>query len=182
LTVRERLGYAFYVERRGIVRVALALGLFGAGVGVALAGGTGSASVGDYTTTSTKPGKGCGDKNHFHERRFECKVVTFAAGTKEGNAGTTPVDFTVVLSDVPLTQVTVDFKTLGGTATPKVDFVPTGGTLTFLPGVVSQKVTVQVLGDTTVEPNETFYLKLSNPSANAYIGTSQVAGTIANDD
>ena len=27
------------------------------------------------TSTATKPGKGCGDKNHLHDRRFECKVT-----------------------------------------------------------------------------------------------------------
>src|SRR5437667_8113849 len=33
------------------------------------------------TPTTTKPGKGCGDKNHLHERRFECnvKIADFAA-------------------------------------------------------------------------------------------------------
>src|SRR2546423_15471543 len=37
------------------------------------------------TPTSTKPGKGCGDKNHLHERRFEGKVVIFHVSGKQGN-------------------------------------------------------------------------------------------------
>src|ERR1051326_5551014 len=36
------------------------------------------------TPTNTKPGKGCGDKNHLHERRFECKVVISGTSAKEG--------------------------------------------------------------------------------------------------
>jgi len=41
---------------------------------------------------------------------------------------------------------------------------------------------VPVAGDTTREANETFYVNLSNPSPNAYLGDSQGLGTITNDD
>jgi len=39
-----------------------------------------------------------------------------------------------------------------------------------------------VIGDKVKEPNETFYVNLSNPSPNAYLGVSQGVGTIQNDD
>jgi hypothetical protein len=52
----------------------------------------------------------------------------------------------------------------------------------FAPGVRSQTVTVPVVGDTTPEKDETLYIKLSNPSPNAYLGNAQATGTIVNDD
>ncbi len=54
--------------------------------------------------------------------------------------------------------------------------------LTFAAGEASKTIAVKVAGDTTVEPNETFRLTLSNPSG-ATLGTSVVAvATISNDD
>src|SRR2546423_5368324 len=50
---------------------------------------TTSTSTSTTTPTETRPGKGCGDKNHLHERRFECKVAVSDASGKEGDSGTT---------------------------------------------------------------------------------------------
>jgi Calx-beta domain len=134
------------------------------------------------TPTSTKPGKGCGDKNHLHDRRFECKVTISSVSKKEGNSGLTPFAFTVSVSGSPLSTVTVDWATGGGTASPVLDYVPANGTVTFPPGVTTKTVTIQVVGDTFPEPNETFFVNLSNPSPNAYILTTPGIGTILNDD
>jgi hypothetical protein len=41
---------------------------------------------------------------------------------------------------------------------------------------------VRVLGDNVRELNETFWIHLTNPSANAYIGQAWGLGTILNDD
>jgi hypothetical protein len=41
---------------------------------------------------------------------------------------------------------------------------------------------VYVNGDRAKETNETFNVKLSNPSPNAYLSTTQVTGAILNDD
>jgi Calx-beta domain len=134
------------------------------------------------TPTVTKPGKGCGDKNHLHERRFECKVALSDVSKKEGNSGTTAFVFSVTVSGVPLSTVTVDYGTANGTATADSDYVSTSGTLSFAPGVTTKTVTVSVVGNTLREANKTFYVNLSNPSANAYLGDAQGLGTIANDD
>src|SRR5207245_2757578 len=56
------------------------------------------------------------------------------------------------------------------------------GKLTFRPGQTSQKITVSVLGDRKVEPDETFFVNLSGASSNALIVDSQGVGTILNDD
>jgi hypothetical protein len=134
------------------------------------------------TPTSTKPGKGCGDKNHLHDRRFECKVSISDVSKKEGNSGTTSFAFVVSVSGSPLSTVTVDWATGGGTAPAVADYVPANGTVSFPPGVSTKTVTIQVVGNTIPEPNETFFVNLSNPSPNAYIGDGQGVGTILNDD
>jgi hypothetical protein len=99
----------------------------------------------------------------------------------EGNSGTTPFTFTVTLSAASASTVSVDFATADGTATSPSDYAATSGTLTFAPGVTSRTITVNVVGDTTVEPNETFTVNLSNPSS-ATIATATGTGTIVNDD
>ncbi|HYZ78905.1 MAG TPA: Calx-beta domain-containing protein [Gaiellaceae bacterium] len=134
------------------------------------------------TPTSTKPGKGCGDKNHLHERRFECKVVISDVSKKEGNSGTTTFVFTLTLSGSPLSTVTVDYATADGTAIAGSDYLSASGTATFSVGVTTKTITVSVLGNTTRAPNKTFYVNLLNPSANAYLGDAQAVGTIYNDD
>ncbi len=78
--------------------------------------------------------------------------------------------------------MTVDFATANGTATAPSDYTANSGTVTFAPGVTSQTVTVQVNGDTTVEPNETFNVNLTNATGNATIADAQGVGTIVNDD
>src|SRR5256714_4182386 len=76
------------------------------------------------TPTTTKPGKGCGDKNHLHDRRFECKITISDVSKKEGSAGTTAFVFTLAVSGSPLSTVTVDWATGGGTAPAVTDYAP----------------------------------------------------------
>jgi hypothetical protein len=104
-------------------------------------------------------------------------------GAKEGKAGTSTLfAFTVSLSDKPLWPVTVTYSTAGGTAKAGSDFWPVSGTLSFPIGVQTKTVVVPVIGDKVKEPNETFFVNLSNPSPNAYLGDAQALGTILNDD
>jgi len=99
----------------------------------------------------------------------------------EGNAGTTSAVFTVTL-DAPSGQtVTVDFATADGTANAPGDYVGTSGTLSFAPGATTQAVTVDVVGDSVDEADETFDVDLTN-AANASIADAQGVGTILDDD
>ncbi len=104
----------------------------------------------------------------------------------EGNSGTTLMPFTVSLSDPPLPgkSVSVHVGTAGGTATAGSDYlaVPTTTTLTWTSSDPLQKtVNVTVNGDTTLEPNETLSMKLTD-AHNATIADASGAGTIVNDD
>ena len=99
----------------------------------------------------------------------------------EADAGTTPSQFTVTLSTASAQTVTVSFVTAGNTAQSGTDFSANFGTLTFLPGETSKTVDVTILDDLIDEPDESFFLLLSNPT-NATIATAQGTGTITNDD
>lgn len=99
----------------------------------------------------------------------------------EGNSGTTQFSFTVTLSAASTSTVTVPYVTANGTATAGSDFTATSGTLTFAPGETQKTVVVDVIGDTTLEANETFLVNLGTPS-NAELGDSQGLGTIQNDE
>ena len=85
------------------------------------------------------------------------------ASATEGNSGLTPVTFTVTLSAASTQTVTVNYATAAGTATAGTDYQSLSGTLSFAPGQTSKTVTVNAVGDTAIEPNETFTLSLSNP-------------------
>jgi hypothetical protein len=99
----------------------------------------------------------------------------------EGNSGVTNATFTASLSQTTINTVTVDFATADDTATAPADYAATSGMLTFAPGESSKTVTVGVNGDTLVEPDETFFLNLSN-AVGATIADGQGQGTIVNDD
>jgi hypothetical protein len=111
-------------------------------------------------------------------------VISIASVTqKEGNSGTTVFSFPVTLSNPSTKTVTVDYATSDVQATAPSDYAATSGTVTFAPGEVAKTIDVAVVGDTVVEPNETFAVTLANP-ANAVLSTSAYAalGGIVNDD
>jgi predicted extracellular nuclease len=107
----------------------------------------------------------------------------------EGNGGTTVFTFTVNLSSpAPASGVTFDIATADGTAqddnpaTEDNDYVAkseTGRTITS--GNSSATFTVNVNGDTTIEPNETFFVNVTNVTG-ATVTDGQGQGTIQNDD
>lgn len=99
----------------------------------------------------------------------------------EGNSGTTPFSFLVTLGARTPVPVTVNYATADGSATAGSDFQAASGKVTFAPGSTSATVTVSVIGDTALEPDETFTVALSGPT-NAVLGVASATGTIKNDD
>ncbi len=99
----------------------------------------------------------------------------------EGNSGTTSAVFTVSLSAAATQTTSVAYATSDGTATAPSDYAAASGTLTFAPGQTKQTITVAVVGDTQVEPDETFFVNLSNAQG-AQLGQAKATGTIKNDD
>lgn len=99
----------------------------------------------------------------------------------EGNSGGSQLAFTVSLSPPSSQIVSVDFATANGTATGSSDYTSAAGTLAFGPGEMSKQISVTVTGDATTEPDETFFVLLSNP-VGASVAKAQGTGVIVNDD
>jgi hypothetical protein len=99
----------------------------------------------------------------------------------EGNSGAVNANFTVTLTHPYPLPVTVDYSTADGTATAPIDYIAKNGTLTFAPGQTSQSLTVSIVGDTQVEPDEVFLVNLSSP-ANAIFNKNKGTCSVINDD
>ncbi|MCA0231908.1 MAG: GEVED domain-containing protein [Bacteroidetes bacterium] len=104
----------------------------------------------------------------------------------EGNAGSTNFVFTVSLSNSVDANVSLNYATADGTATAGTDYTAGSGSLIFFPGETTKTITVPVAGDLTGEPNETFFVNLSNLSStlssSISITDAQGVGTITDDD
>ena len=103
------------------------------------------------------------------------------ASELEGNVGTTSQSFPVSLSGPSSSPVTVHYGSQDGSAQAGSDYGVTSGTLTFAAGETTKSIIVPIVGDTDVEPNETFSVVLTNP-VNATIAKGTGVGTILNDD
>lgn len=108
------------------------------------------------------------------------------ADVPEGDTGTGLAIFTITLTPPSLQTVTVEYQTLDGAgASPATvadnDYEAESGVLTFIPGEVSKQVFVRVNGDTKVEDDERFRLRIAN-ATNAVIGTAVQNIRILNDD
>ena len=89
--------------------------------------------------------------------------------------------FTVSLSNVSGNTVTVDYAATDGSATSPGDYTLANGTLTFIPGVTTQTITVNITDDAVSEPIENYTINLSN-ATNGTITDAVGLGTIIDED
>ncbi len=108
-------------------------------------------------------------------------IAVTDAAVIEGDTAPTSMVFQVSLSAPSSQLVTVDYATADDTATQRVDYTPVTGRFTFNPGETNKTVTVQVIPDLLPEADETFYVRLSDPT-NAVIGDGEGIGAIADND
>lgn len=113
--------------------------------------------------------------------------ISGAPSLSEGSSGSTAFTFTVSRSGDTAGTSSASWAAAGSGANPASasDFAGgafPSGTVTFAPGEVSKSITMNVSGDTTAEPAETFTVTLSNPSSGTTIGTAGATGTIQDDD
>jgi hypothetical protein len=99
----------------------------------------------------------------------------------EGQSGTSNAIFTVTRTG-GTAAFSVNFATANGSATTGSDYQAASGTLNFGSGVTSQTISVPIIGDTSVESDETFFVNLSGSTNGATISRTQATGTIVNDD
>jgi hypothetical protein len=146
-----------------------------------------SIAAGQFVTASAT------DVNNNTSGLSECVTVTAPTLTindvtvTEGDGGTSNAVFTVTLSGAQgaCLPAFVNYSTSDGTAVAPGDYATTSGTLTFNPpfnsNSVTQTITVPVIGDISLEPDETFQVNLSS-AVNASITDNQGSGAIVNND
>jgi uncharacterized repeat protein (TIGR01451 family) len=100
----------------------------------------------------------------------------------EGNVGSNPnMSFVITLSNPTSITLSVPFTLANGTATVGSDYQTNSGSFTVFPGATTAQVSIGIIGDATVEPDETFFVNLGATSG-ATIADNQGVGTIINDD
>jgi Ca2+-binding RTX toxin-like protein len=112
-------------------------------------------------------------------------IVALTPTVIEGNSGTTQVSFEVRLNAAAYGPLSVTWTAAGNGANPTTAADLSGtltGVVTFAAGETVKTITINVVGDTTVEANETFAVTLSAPSAGMSLGTASAIETITNDD
>lgn len=103
----------------------------------------------------------------------------------EGNSGNTnALSYTVTLNRAAdpggvTLNVSVDPSS---TASSGVDYVVPAGTLTIAEGQTQGTYTVNVVGDTTIEPDETLVLNFAGSTLSPLTATVQATGTIVSDE
>lgn len=93
----------------------------------------------------------------------------------------TPATFTVSLSEPSAWPVTVDYATADGSAVAGGDYTASSGSIRFEPGETTAALTVAVRADADAEPDETFFVTLTNP-VGAIVGKDRALGLIRDDD
>lgn len=129
---------------------------------------------------STVPGQGVG--TILPDDFRPTIAISSPTAINEGNTGTTAINFPIQLSNPSSEIVTVNFATRNGSATDSdSDYGNSSGSISFAPGETTKFITIQAIGDTRYELNETFTVELSNP-VGGNLGTSTATATILNDD
>jgi len=115
-------------------------------------------------------------------RALESATLSVAGSSvAEGDSGVTLARFVVRLSAPLPRDVRVDYSTQDGTASGGSDYSPVSGTLLLPAGSVEATGLVPVLGDTLLEMNETFVIRLTHADS-AAIAESTCVDTILNDE
>jgi predicted secreted protein len=166
--------------------------------------GSGPAPAPNNTTADFRKAGGCTDTNDNaadflvsgpFPRNSSSPTNNCTAGTPpnltiddvsvtEGNSGTTTATFTISLSaPAPSTDVFFDIATQDNTATTaNSDYVARTLTNQVIPaGQQTYTFTMTVNGDVAIEPNESFFVNVTNVTG-ATLTDGQGVGTIQNDD
>lgn len=99
----------------------------------------------------------------------------------EGNSGYKSLYFTVRLSDPHSENVAIFYSTDDGTAKSGGDYQATGGRLVIPAGEPTGSIRVNIIGDSVIEDNESFFLRLFSAQQGTIVDDTGIA-TIINDD
>ncbi|WP_346288025.1 Calx-beta domain-containing protein [Zoogloea sp.] len=108
-------------------------------------------------------------------------IAAVAVDVPEGDEGTTQTLSFTLTRDNGLAASTVDWAASGLDAADVGGPLPSG-TVTFAVGELTKTITVPVVGDRSIEPDETLTVTLSNPGANLHLGTATASTVVLDDD
>lgn len=153
-----------------------------------------ASKAGALSSVATVDSRACGENaannSASHTLQSLARLTVADVQTNEGNtSGERTASFTVTVTPPSNQAITVTTETAAngtvgnvGVANPGQDYQTLTPTQKTIPAASSTFViSVPIVGDTTIEPNETFQLKLSSPSG-ADFGDSVAIATIINDD
>ncbi|MEY2481524.1 MAG: hypothetical protein QOK24_52 [Verrucomicrobiota bacterium] len=109
-------------------------------------------------------------------------TIQFSASDYSVSEGDGSVLLTVIRSGGAGFAVSANYATANGTATAGSDYTATASTVTFAPGEYSKTISIPITQDGASEPTENFSVALSNPSANAALGSPSTATVNIFDD
>ena len=99
--------------------------------------------------------------------------------SQERSSSGNTYSFTVSLTKVATSEVSVNYATTAGTAAENTDYTPVSGTLKIAANSSSGTITVQVKGDSTRKDNQFFNVMLSTP-VNCTLSDDKGVGEIVN--
>ncbi len=104
------------------------------------------------------------------------RKIQFAAASASGLENVSPVNFTIELIEINLSDTTmVDYVVTGGTASGNgVDYTLNNGRAKIPPGSMSVNIPITVTDDALDEDDETIIITLFNPSNNVNINSQSV--------
>ena len=112
---------------------------------------------------------------------LEPRVSVASAAAYEGDGDPERLEFWVSLSARAAVSVSVQCRTVDGTAKAGTDYEPEFGILVIPAGKTAARVDVPVYGDISIQPDRTMTLALANP-VGAPLAFGQGAGRILDDD
>lgn len=122
----------------------------------------------------------CGKKGGDNEATPQLNFADVSVN--EGNGGTNNIEIELTLNRGSSKQVSVTYTTIEGSAKAGQDYTAASGqTITFQPNETSKKIVIAVVADDIKEPDETFQVRLDNPS-NVVLLKQTGTVTLKNDD
>ena len=101
--------------------------------------------------------------------------ITPLVRVAEGDAGTAAVDLTVTLATAAAQATTIAYSTENASAVAGADYTAASGNLVIPVGATTGTISVPIIGDTTPEKVEAFYLNLSTTDNGSLHATQKQA-------
>lgn len=139
----------------------------------------------EYVTLTIlpRPGYMVGDATDYIYIISDDGTLQFSRSEYQAYENTGLALFSVLRSGDTNRAAAVEYVIRDGTATNSLDYLGTNGSLVFAPGETVKTVSVALLNDNVVEPDETFFIELTNATGGVPLGGQRRATfTILNDD